>query len=83
MFYKCVDFLDLINFIIEKSFKKRLVDIICDKMAESGENESSSSTSNNNAGASNANPNIRGHISGTTKLTDAASKLTDSQSCQC
>ena len=52
-------------------------------MAESGENESSSSTSNNNAGASNASPNVRGQISGTTKLTDAASKLTDSQSCQC
>jgi hypothetical protein len=52
-------------------------------MAESGENESSSSNATNNAGASSASPNVRGQTSGTTKLTDAASKFTDSQSCQC
>ena len=53
-------------------------------MAETGENDSSATTANNSAGASNSGPNFRGgQTSGTTKLTEAASKLTDSQSCQC
>ena len=54
-------------------------------MAESGENEtSSSSNANHNASASSAGPNVRGgQNSGTTRLTEAASKLTDTQSCQC
>ena len=63
-----------------------MVDIICEKMAESGENEGTTSNANtsNNASGSNAGPNIRpGQTGGTTKLTEAANKLTDSQSCQC
>ena len=57
-----------------------MVDIICDKLSESGDIENSS-----NANGS-ANPNMRGGTStGTTKLTNSAKGSTNSsnQSCQC
>ena len=64
----------------------RLVDIICDKMAEGGDNESSS-TSNATNSAGNAGggvPNLRGGPStGATKLTDSSNNNMNNQGCQC
>jgi len=61
---------------------ERLVDIICEKIAESSENEQSS---NQSTSAGNSGPNYRsGNTSGATKLTDAANNAGfNTQSCQC
>lgn len=60
---------------------KRLVDIICDKMSEGGDTDSS------NAGGAGAGPsgapNVRGATtSGTTRLTESSNK-DGNQPCQC
>ena len=67
-----------INFLIY-IYSNRLVDIICEKINESGDSDQQSNQGNN---ATNSGPNYRGGpSSGATKLTDSASN--PSQSCQC
>ncbi len=68
----------------------RLVDIICDKMAEGGDNDTSSAqTGQGNmgggGGAGAGGPNVRGgQNSGTTRLTNASNNNSgDNQPCQC
>jgi hypothetical protein len=64
-----------------------LVDIICDKMSEGGDNDGSSNANPGGGGGAGGSgggsgPNVRGGpASGATKLTDSASN--SSQSCQC
>ena len=63
-----------------------MVDIICEKIAEGGDNDqfSSSNQATNNAG-NNGGPNYRGGpSSGATKLTDEANNSAfNTQTCQC
>jgi hypothetical protein len=52
-------------------------------MSEGGDNDSSGAGASGMSGGS-GGPNVRGGpSSGATKLTDAATKLTDNQACQC
>lgn len=64
----------------------RLVDIICDKMAEGGENETSASSNATHGTGSTGGPNIRGGpTTGATRLTDSLNNQpgASNQSCQC
>ncbi len=65
-----------------------MVDIICDKMAESGENETSASSNaahgTGGTGGTGGGPNIRGGpTTGATRLTDSSNNNSNNQSCQC
>ena len=63
-----------------------MVDIICDKMAEGGENETSASSNATHGTGSTGGPNIRGGpTTGATRLTDSLNNQpgASNQSCQC
>ncbi|CAF0836003.1 unnamed protein product [Brachionus calyciflorus] len=64
-----------------KQVFERLVDIICEKMAEGGENEGTPNTSSNMGNLSSSNAR-GGQIPGVTRLTDS-SNSSSNQSCQC
>lgn len=66
-----------------------MVDIICDKMSESGDNDTSTSGgqaggSGGGVGTGAGGPNYRGGPSaGATRLTSSGGSNSDNQSCQC
>jgi Ras-related protein Rab-3C len=64
-----------------KQVFERLVDIICDKMAETGENEAQQS--NTQPGTSNVGAKGGGQSIGGTKLTNPANANPSTDSCQC